>query len=91
MTETEPWITQLENEWDANQCVVCGGSKWKFFPFCRSCTIRAQRMNIMKELRGVAGMKSAEIASLEASQLLQWAKLYDRARDYLIVSGRESE
>lgn len=81
-------LAQLGGEWDAARCAICEAAKWKKFPFCRSCSIRAIRVGIMRELRGVAGMSSKEIFALSEQQAQRRGFLYDRARDFVHTSRR---
>lgn len=83
---SEPWWAILQAEWDGFICAVCQGDKWAFHPFCRSCSIKLQRVGLMEELRNWCGGVSKNIIGME-----YWAKRYDRARDYLIVSKRYGE
>jgi hypothetical protein len=76
-------LLQLEDEWEATSCAVCAGRKWKNFPFCRRCSILAQRAHLMRGiLRDVAGYPVPSVMC-RGEFLLAWAAAYDVARDYL--------
>jgi hypothetical protein len=79
---TELWWEPLQVEWDSIVCPVCKEAKWARYPFCRSCSIKLQRIGLMEELRNWCGTASQHLPKE------YWARRYDRARDYLFVSRR---
>lgn len=69
-------ILQIAREIHSETCAVCGGKKWLDFPFCRSCSIRVQRIHFGQVLH-----------RWTPSSLAGW-RAYDRMRDYLMNSNR---
>lgn len=78
---------QLKAEWDGVVCMVCGAAKWARYPFCRHCNIRLSRVHLLKWLKPLCGHApwDRNLRRLTA----EWAKRYDRARDYLVSSRKE--
>jgi hypothetical protein len=83
-------LEQLEAEWASDKCAACGTEKWRDHPFCRSCSIRLQRARIMRDLQVFAGHTVERILK-SASLTRRWFRIYDCARDYLIVTAREQK
>lgn len=40
-------LDRFKSDWASKICPNCGANKWKNSPFCRSCSIRLQRRNLM--------------------------------------------
>lgn len=51
----------LHGEWDSKECPVCKTPKWVHHPFCRSCSIKLQRMHLMEALVPWRGLSGDEI------------------------------
>jgi hypothetical protein len=77
-------LLQLETEWEARRCAVCGAGKWKNFPFCRRCSIRLQRAHLMRGILRAARGQALDRIMQNPDVLLRWALRYDVARDFLI-------
>jgi hypothetical protein len=77
-------LLDIADEWDGETCAACGAQKWKAHPFCRSCSIRLQRLGLMRGLKVFVGHKSSELMNRLIERV--WVRRYDRARDYLITS-----
>lgn len=73
---------ELEDEWDSSVCAICQNIKWAYYPFCRKCSIRLLRVNMMRPLQPFFGHTSSRI-SREPRVLSKWFRHYDRARDFL--------
>lgn len=68
---------QMRAEISGTKCAVCGEEKWAYFPFCRRCSIRLQRVGLTQTLfRWRDVIKKGQV---------YWLKHYDIARDFLIV------
>ena len=79
-----------QTEWDSTRCAVCHAPKWKYYPFCRSCSIKAQCAHLMEPFREFRGISSADLAEISGDQDLKMFEHYDRARDFLtaVHAGR---
>lgn len=86
--DTPEWSETLCREWNGTKCGVCGQDKWAFHPFCRSCSIRLQRVGLMKRLKPVTGHSFEAIMRFQKLGPVV-ARMFDLSRDYLIVSRRE--
>lgn len=70
-------------EWDSTRCAACQGTKWKFYPFCRSCSIKLQCAHMMGPFVLYRGRSSQDLAELTGDRDLRMFEHYDRARDFL--------
>ena len=76
------WIVTLAKEWESSKCAVCGDDKWENYPFCRSDSIRLQRIGLMRRLKPYGGHRFGVLKRMEM------VEYYDLCRDYLIVSKK---
>src|ERR1700758_768203 len=65
-------LLTLHAEWDSTECPVCKAEKWAHYPFCRSCSIKLQRMHLMQPL--------VPWRSLSGDQIMQGG--------YIVPSGK---
>jgi hypothetical protein len=86
-----PWpaIKALLDEWEGENCAACGAAKWARYPFCRSCSIRLQRIGLMRRLKIFGGRRFMDLFHMRLG--LKFVRLYDLCRDYLIASKQERE
>lgn len=77
-------------EWDSTTCAVCKAPKWKYFPFCRSCSIKLQCAHMMEPFRDYCGRSSEDLAQLPGDVDVRMFEHYDRALDFLtaVHAGR---
>jgi len=82
---------EFRKEYGSTACAVCGKEKWSLHPFCRDCSIKLQRAGLMQHLVRLVVWNSNGKREPEHwdSQVLVWySKVYDRCRDFLIVTKR---
>lgn len=86
-----PWpaVCALLEEWEGERCAVCASAKWARFPFCRRCSIRLQRIGLMRSLKVFAGRRFMDLFHMRLGR--KFVKRYDLCRDYLITSRRERD
>jgi hypothetical protein len=77
------WIIALCEEWESEICAVCGSDKWRNFPFCRRCSIRLQRIGLMKELKPYGGHSFGVLLRK------RMVRYYDLCRDYLVCTYKK--
>lgn len=73
----------FQREFEGKECGACGSEKWAKSPFCRLCSIRLQRAHLMQPLK-------AAFERDDAMAFLDYFRLWDRCRDYLINLRREA-
>src|SRR5262249_28370055 len=76
-------------DWICYTCPVCQGGKWENSPFCRSCTLRVQRLKLMRGWRSFTGHSMAVITRM--GDLERWIFWYDLCRDYLTVTRKQGK
>jgi hypothetical protein len=85
----------FEAAWSSKICSVCKEPKWALYPFCRSCSIKLQRVGLLKKGHG----KASVLANYAGKEWREWDTMFlryvtvrwDQARDYLITKRREPD
>ncbi len=77
-------LEQFEREYESTVCAVCHGEKWVNSPFCRSCSIKLQRANMMKALQAQIDYHGKDWRAWEPFVLRHFWQHYDTCRMYLI-------
>jgi hypothetical protein len=87
-------LDQFKKDWFSKTCPNCGNDKWKNSPFCRRCSIRLQRKNLIGGFKTWTGHSMAANIRFFCKDgyvypIERWIRWYDRCRDYLGVSEHE--
>ena len=80
----------FKTAWESAKCPVCGQDKWKNSAFCRRCSIRLQRKNLLRpmdkwyrhSIKAICRFYRAAAPDF----LYGWLTWYDRCLDYLCTS-----
>jgi hypothetical protein len=94
-------IEDFKREYQSAVCAVCKSEKWINSPFCRSCSIKLQRVRMMARLSGLVHEVQYEVA-VTGKQESDWRfwpewilkaywRYYDICRDYLLDVKRHFE
>jgi hypothetical protein len=76
-------IAHLVSEWRSAIC-ICGAEKWRNYPLCKRCSIRASRVGLYT-FRYLRGVSLDGVERDQGSWTKKWAREYDRARDFAFV------
>jgi len=92
-------LEQFEAEYESTTCAACKSEKWANSPFCRSCSIRLQRANLMRRFNDLLAdvQRQKQLTEESVKDWGTWAGWhlraywghYDLCRDYLINVARE--
>lgn len=86
-------VAEFQASYESIVCVVCSGEKWKYSPFCRTCSIRLQRAHLMQQMLNVEPHSpwAAANPGLYLRSFTYYARWWDAAKDYLINKGYEKK
>jgi len=84
-------LNQFKQDWSSIVCPVCLADKWKNSPFRRLCSIKIQRVGLMRGYKDWTGhtIKAMfrfflrEDPDGDCVVVYDWVTWYDRCRDYL--------
>ncbi len=84
-------LNLFKRDWDSDVCPVCRKCKWGNSPFCRSCSIKIQRIRMMRGFQTWIGFPLSHNFNFFKRQerngykkaVYAWLTWYDRCRDYL--------
>jgi hypothetical protein len=81
-----PALEQFEREYESVVCPVCRQEKWANSPFCRDCSIKLQRANLMWGMASLARDHGRDWMKWEPAVLRNFWSHYDTCRDFLICT-----